>query len=121
MLLINLDGNSTVEANVAFNGTWSLLHTRHHIHKHKNRARAIKWHQKKAADGGVRGEYHLTAKNGDLQSQIMLLNGEALSVNSSGEIPDLTPLHVNSSEPIVLGPFSIVFVHMPYILLPACK
>ncbi|XP_057538573.1 heparanase-like protein 3 [Amaranthus tricolor] len=118
MLLINLDGNTTIEANVAFNGSWSLLHTHHH--KHGSRGRAIRWHQKEATET-VRAEYHLTAKYGDLQSQTMLLNGEVLSLESSGEIPAFNPLHVNASEPIIVGPFSIVFVHMPYIILPACK
>lgn len=118
LLLINLDGNTTIQTNVAFNGTSSLLHMHHH--RHKNRARAIRWHQKEAAEN-VRAEYHLTAKDGDLQSQTMLLNGEILGVNSSGDIPALIPLHVNSSEPIIVGPFSIVFVHMPFIILPACK
>ncbi|XP_021741828.1 heparanase-like protein 3 [Chenopodium quinoa] len=116
LLLLNLDGNTTVEVNVGFNGTWSLLNKHPHIHKN----RAIKWHQKEETER-VRAEYHLTAKDGNLQSQTMLLNGEVLGVSSSGEIPSLTPLHVNSSELIVVGPFSIVFVHMPYIILPACK
>lgn len=51
----------------------------------------------------------------------MLLNGNTLNVNSSGDIPDLEPLHVNSSEPIVIGPYSIVFAHLPYVIPPACR
>ncbi|KAK8476740.1 hypothetical protein V6N11_046763 [Hibiscus sabdariffa] len=51
----------------------------------------------------------------------MLLNGNVLSVNSSGIIPPLEPLHVISSEPIMVAPLSIVFVHMPGVIVPACK
>ncbi|KAH9624415.1 hypothetical protein KSS87_003434 [Heliosperma pusillum] len=98
LLFINLSGNTTVQSNVVNNGTYERNET-----------------------GNVRSEYHLTAKDGELQSQVMLLNGDILTVSSSGEIPPFTPLHVNTSEPIVIGPFSIVFVHMPFTLLPACQ
>ncbi|KAL2929793.1 Heparanase-like protein 3 [Bienertia sinuspersici] len=118
LLLLNLDKFTTVQANVAFNQTLSLHHMHHQ--KHRNFARTIKWHQKAAAET-KRAEFHLTAKNGDLASQEMLLNGKVLSLSSSGDIPELTPTHVNSSEPIVVAPYSIVFVQMPYIHLPACK
>lgn len=69
----------------------------------------------------AREEYHLTAKDGNLHSQTMLLNGKILNVNSSGNIPNLEPSYVNSSEPIVVGPFSIVFAHIPYVGPPACR
>ncbi|KAH9624299.1 hypothetical protein KSS87_007202, partial [Heliosperma pusillum] len=98
LLFINLSGNTTVQSNVVYNGTYERNET-----------------------ANVRSEYHLTAKDGELQSQVMLLNGDILTVSSSGEIPPFTPLHVNTSEPIVIGPFSIVFVHMPFTLLPACQ
>lgn len=68
-----------------------------------------------------REEYHITAKDGNLHSQTVLLNGKILSVNSSGNIPSLEPQHVNSSEPIMVAPFSIVFIHIPNIVLPACR
>lgn len=71
--------------------------------------------------GFIREEYHLTAQDGNLQSQKMLLNGNVLSVTSSGDIPSLEPVHVNSTLPITVGPFSIVFVHMPSIVLPGCS
>ncbi|KAH0989525.1 hypothetical protein GBA52_001008 [Prunus armeniaca] len=69
----------------------------------------------------VREEYHLTAKDGDLHSKVMLLNGKALSVDSSGNIPALEPITVGSSDPTTVAPFSIVFVHIPSIIVPACK
>lgn len=74
-----------------------------------------------AAGGNSREEYHLTAKDGDLHSQTMLLNGKILSVNSQGDIPPLLPSIVNSREAIVVDPLSIVFVHMPDVILPACS
>ncbi|KAJ8437105.1 hypothetical protein Cgig2_016848 [Carnegiea gigantea] len=125
VLLINLDGNTTVKVDVAFNGGINLLkmHHLHHKLRHRARARAraraIRPHEQ--VQENVRAEYHLTAKDGNLQSQTMLLNGQILTVDSTGEIPSLTPVHVNSSEPISVGPYSIVFAHIPYILLPACK
>ncbi|KAK9697945.1 hypothetical protein RND81_08G071600 [Saponaria officinalis] len=117
LLLINLSGNTTVQSNLVFNGTSSLQMVNH---SERTRTRAGRLHKRNEM-GNVRAEYHLTAKDGDLQSQVMLLNGDVLTVSSSGEIPPFTPLHVDSSEPIIVGPFSIVFVHMPFILLPACK
>lgn len=119
VLLINLDGNTTVKVDVAFNGSINLLKMHHLHHKLRHRARAIRPHEQ--VQENVRAEYHLTAKDGNLQSQTMLLNGQILTVDSTGEIPSLTPVHVNSSEPISVGPYSIVFAHIPYILLPACK
>lgn len=68
-----------------------------------------------------REEYHLTAKDGNLHSQVMLLNGHILTVNSSGEMPPMEPVSVNSSEPITVAPFSIVFAHIPNVVVPACR
>ena len=68
----------------------------------------------------IREEYHLTAKDGNLHSKVMLLNGKELSVDSSGDIPLLTPLYVNSSEPITVAPYSIVFIHLPHFTVSAC-
>lgn len=68
-----------------------------------------------------REEYHLTPKDGNIQSQTMLLNGNALNLDSSGNIPNIEPVFVNSSQPIMVGPFSIVFVHIPYVVPPACR
>ncbi|XP_027332714.1 heparanase-like protein 3 [Abrus precatorius] len=68
-----------------------------------------------------RREYHLTAKDRDLHSQIMLLNGKILTVNSAGEIPPFEPLYVDSSKPIIVGPLSIVFAHIPNVVLSACS
>lgn len=68
-----------------------------------------------------RREYHLTAKDGNIHSQIMLLNGNILTVNSAGDIPPLNPLYVDSSKPITVRPHSIVFAHIPDAVLSACS
>jgi len=67
-----------------------------------------------------REEYHLTPQGGNIHSQVMLLNGNVLSVNSDGDIPPLKPLYVSSSKPIRVSPFSIVFSHIPDAVVPAC-
>lgn len=115
MLLINLDNTTTVQAKVAFNSSWTLQH------KNKHRGQTIIRLPQGSITGIVREEYHLTAKDGNLHSQTMLLNGNILSVDSSGNIPNLQPVHVNSTGPVMVAPFSIVFVHMPDVILPACR
>ena len=69
----------------------------------------------------TREEYHLTPKDGDLHSQIMLLNEKMLTVDSSGVIPPLEPINVSQSDPITIAPFSIVFVQIPYINFSVCN
>ncbi|KAM7264879.1 hypothetical protein ACFE04_002562 [Oxalis oulophora] len=109
ILLINLDNSTTVQAKVVFNKTGQANHV-------SRKTKTIRFYNEI-----TREEYHLTAQNGDLHSQTMLLNGKALSTSSSGDIPPLMPIHVNSTEPITVAPSSIVFVHMPYVVLPACS
>ncbi|KAK8950476.1 Heparanase-like protein 3 [Platanthera guangdongensis] len=65
-------------------------------------------------------EYHLTAKDGNLHSQTVLLNGIALNLNSKGGISALKPNRVDGSPPIKLAPLSIVFAHLPNFLALAC-
>ncbi|ESW27078.1 hypothetical protein PHAVU_003G171800 [Phaseolus vulgaris] len=100
ILLLNLDNSTSVQVNVdlTFN---KLPHHR--------------------VDEPARREYHLTAPDRNIHSQIMLLNGKALSVNSAGEIPPLEPVYVDSTKPITVGPLSIVFAHIPNVLLSACR
>ncbi|XP_057968839.1 heparanase-like protein 3 [Malania oleifera] len=99
LLLLNLDGNTTVQANVTH--TWTLKQ------EHGRRY--------------TREEYHLTAKDRNLHSQTMLLNGKILTVDAFGNIPALQPQHVNPLTPIKIAPFSISFVHLPNIVLHACR
>ncbi|GFP94031.1 heparanase-like protein 3 [Phtheirospermum japonicum] len=110
LLLINIDGNTTVETKVDFHGEH-----RHHHHRHRPLRNS------KQASGTVREEYHLTPLDGNIQSQIVLLNGKPLKVDPSGLIPAIEPVAVNSSEPVYVAPYSIVFVRMPNVALPACS
>ncbi|XP_076902211.1 heparanase-like protein 3 [Bidens hawaiensis] len=122
LLLINLDNTTTVDVSLALNNTWMLnalnspIHRRHHRHHHHHKP-----HNSKFGGLNVREEYHLTAKNGDLHSQVMMLNGEELKVNAYGGIPQLKPLYANASEVISVAPYSIVFAHIPHLTLYACS
>lgn len=110
LLLINLDGNNTVQVEVSVS---NVMQT-----QALNRNTAPLF----AKSGGVpRKEYHLTAPNGDLHSQTVLLNGKPLTVDSSGDIPPLQPISVNPTQPIIVSPYSIVFVQFPGIQVPVCS
>ncbi|KAL1553729.1 heparanase [Salvia divinorum] len=116
LLLINIDGNTTLRAKVDFNG---MLKHHHHKHTH-HRSRGNMLHHRKQVSEALREEYHLTPMDGNIRSHTVLLNGKALIVNSSGIIPSLQPVRVNSSELITVAPYSIVFVSMPNVSIPAC-
>lgn len=118
ILLMNLN-STAVEAEVGLNKTVSLWH-RKSSQVQVERSRFIKVHHNKK-NGAAREEYHLTAQDGNLQSQSLVLNGNILSINEDGAIPGLNPLYVNTSTPIRVAPFSIVFAHLPYLILPACN
>ncbi|PSS36128.1 Heparanase-like protein [Actinidia chinensis var. chinensis] len=120
LLLINLDNATTVQTEVTFNGIWKVRHLKHKLHGHKMKIIQLPTRGSKISRM-EREEYHLTAKNGNLHSQTILLNGNILSVNSTGHIPPLEPASVNSSDPITVAPFSIVFAQIPDVVLPACR
>ncbi|KAJ6732295.1 HEPARANASE-LIKE PROTEIN 3 [Salix purpurea] len=116
LLLINLDGNTAASVhvsteNVTRNGTLAM-------HQQNQRT---KFSRGSKLDDNTREEYHLTALNGDLHSQTVLLNGNILSVNSSGSIPPLEPIQTSQSDPIIVAPFSIVFAHIANSTVPACE
>lgn len=121
VLLINLDNTTAVQVNLlvqnAIPSTTSAVETSQQSWKINYLGR----YKSEAVNEMVREEYHLTAKDGDLHSQTMLLNGEALTVNSSGSIPPLEPRKVDQSEPIIVAPFSIVFAQIATIQVPACR
>ncbi|GER49746.1 glucuronidase 3 [Striga asiatica] len=106
ILLINIDGKTTVHARIDFYGIKPYKHGHHHHHHHHLHRR--------------REEYHLTPLDGNIQSRTVLLNGKPLTVGPAGIIPHLEPIMVSSLEPITVSPYSIVFVHMPYMRIPAC-
>ncbi|XP_048318964.2 heparanase-like protein 1 [Ziziphus jujuba] len=57
-----------------------------------------------------REEYHLTAEDGYIQSDVVLLNGVTLRPTDGFQIPPLTPNVVDNTGPISVAPDSIVFV-----------
>jgi heparanase 1 len=67
-----------------------------------------------------REEYHLTPKDGNIQSDVVLLNGTPLQLTSSQDIPSLSPMIVDSSSPIRVAPDSIVYVTIRDFKAPAC-
>ncbi|XP_058068797.1 heparanase-like protein 2 [Magnolia sinica] len=73
-----------------------------------------------AVAGAQRDEYHLTAKDGDLKSTTMLLNGSPLELTENGDIPDLKPTQVDSSKPVSVAQSSIVFAVFKDFKAPAC-
>uniref|UniRef100_A0A804NWT1 Heparanase-like protein 3 n=1 Tax=Zea mays TaxID=4577 RepID=A0A804NWT1_MAIZE len=50
----------------------------------------------------TREEYHLAPKDGDLQSQQVLLNGHVLATDADGDIPELEPVRVDGTQPVTV-------------------
>lgn len=119
LVLINLSGNSTTQV---FLTTQTSYSSPIKLHQRKNHRTRI-YHLPKLGKTleFTREEYHLTSKDGDIHSQTMLLNGNILSVDSNGNIPELEPVKVDATEPIRVEPFSIVFVRIAYIQAQACR
>lgn len=88
----------------------------HHLKK------TISWIGGKTSDEDLyREEYHLTPKDGEIQSKIMLLNGIPLVLTDNGDIPSLAPVHVNINSPLSVDPLSIKFIVLPNFNAPVCK
>ncbi|XP_010048937.2 heparanase-like protein 3 isoform X2 [Eucalyptus grandis] len=120
LLLINLDGKTTVQVhvsteNVTSKGTVTLKHE-----SQNHRTRFASMSRGSSNDGNIREEYHLNAKEGNIQSQVLLLNRKVLNIDSSGNIPSLDPIYVSHSDPITVAPFSVVFARIPSMNVPAC-
>ncbi|XP_022001050.1 heparanase-like protein 3 isoform X2 [Helianthus annuus] len=112
ILLINLDGITKTEVGVTIeNETIAVASKRQIKQTHSSKLRNKEF---------TREEYHLTAKDGNLNSHTVLLNGKELTVNSTGIIPSLDPVEANLRDPITVAPYSIVFVHIPGIHIQAC-
>ncbi|KAK7407412.1 hypothetical protein VNO78_09315 [Psophocarpus tetragonolobus] len=69
----------------------------------------------------TREEYHLTPKDGNVQSDVVLLNGTPLVLTQSLGIPKMKPKLVDPSSTIKVMPDSIVFVHSDSFQAPACS
>ncbi|KAL8550254.1 hypothetical protein ACS0TY_008902 [Phlomoides rotata] len=67
-----------------------------------------------------REEYHLTPKDGNILSDVLLLNGKALEVTEGYDIPAMNPQVVDASSPLKVAPRSIVFVTLRGFKAPAC-
>ncbi|KAI3467996.1 hypothetical protein Pfo_024659 [Paulownia fortunei] len=122
LLLINLDNSTAVQVGLSIeNAISNKTLTLEQIVQQTRKTKFTSRYKHYTKYEMMREEYHLTAKDGDLHSQTMLLNGEILYVNSSGLIPPLEPRRVNPSEPINVAPYSILFAQIPSIQVPACK
>jgi heparanase len=118
VLLINLSGNTTSEISVsAIDKMYKTLKQHERPSKKKINHKGLN----KMATGFTREEYHLTPKDGNIQSQTMLLNNKILAIDSSSNVPKLEPIEVEAAQPITVAPYSIVFVHIPYFYAPACR
>ncbi|KAL0903389.1 hypothetical protein M5K25_027765 [Dendrobium thyrsiflorum] len=115
LLLLNLDGNSTAQVNVT--AYVRAVKLRRGSRKRFSHAPVAKEHKIAA---GTREEYHLTAMDGNLHSQTVLLNGNILDLDANDGIPVLQSVKVDGRKPIYVAPFSIVFAHIPYFYAPAC-
>ncbi|GAA0185682.1 hypothetical protein LIER_32970 [Lithospermum erythrorhizon] len=97
LLFLNLDGKTTFEVNPYVENGIS-----------------------NKTSSAFREEYHLTGEDGNLQSKKVVLNGKTLTVGKAGSIPSLEPVRMKHSHPIIVAPFSIVFVVIN-IKVPACS
>lgn len=122
LLLINLDNTTTVQVGVSVEdgGVSNQKLTLEEVVRLTQKTKFYKEEEDdETRNEMVREEYHLTAKDGDLHSRTMLLNGEILQLDSSGQIPPLNPRRVDPLQPITVAPYSILFAQIP-IRLPAC-
>ncbi|KQK19345.1 heparanase-like protein 3 [Brachypodium distachyon] len=110
LLLINLGGNTTNHVSVTSEGAAT---------KHGRKVRHVVGFAQGA--GAMREEYHLTPKGGNIQSQVMVLNGKELATDAAGNIPRLEPVKVDAAQHIAVAPHSIVFAHIPHFHAPACS
>ncbi|KAF3490306.1 hypothetical protein F2Q69_00056562 [Brassica cretica] len=82
----------------------------------------VSWVGKKASDGYLnREEYHLSPKDGDLRSKIMMLNGNPLEPTVTGDIPKLEPVRYSVKSPVYINPSTISFIVLPTFDAPACS
>lgn len=124
LLLLNLSKQSefiiTVynRVNVNMQGKNGILLKRSSKFGHKQKNSRDE--KKKGSDGlSYREEYHLTPKDGDIQSQTSVLNGNPLNV-TDGELPILHPVLNDDNSPIYISPLSIAFIVIPNFEAPAC-
>uniref|UniRef100_A0A1J3CN25 Heparanase-like protein 1 n=1 Tax=Noccaea caerulescens TaxID=107243 RepID=A0A1J3CN25_NOCCA len=123
MLLINLSNHSDFTVSVS-NGVNVFLNTESTKKKSllDTLKKSFSWIGRKASDGYLnREEYHLSPKDGDLRSKIMLLNGNPLEPTATGDIPNLEPVRHSVKSPVYINPLSISFIVLPAFDAPACS
>ncbi|KAL8465206.1 hypothetical protein ACS0TY_034636 [Phlomoides rotata] len=122
VLLINLSNQTTYDVDVeSLNNAALQQVTKKRSFAHRLK-RTVSWIGNKASDEKLcREEYHLTPKNGDLQSTIMLLNGKPLQLTDRGAVPSLAPLHRYTNSDLNISPFSIKFIVYPNFSAPGCE
>lgn len=67
-----------------------------------------------------REEYHLTPKDGNILSDVLLLNGAPLKLTEKFDIPAMKPKLVDAASPLKLLPHSIVYAVLKGFKAPAC-
>ncbi|KAK5805265.1 hypothetical protein PVK06_032918 [Gossypium arboreum] len=128
LLVINLSDQTKIITDVqnGMNNNIKLATEQQNISR-----KSFSWCLKNTASGAeikassdkysYREEYHLTPKNGYLQTRTMVLNGIPLELTSTGNIPRLDPIRVNVKSPISISPLSIAFIVFPDFVAPACR
>ncbi|KAJ4713127.1 Heparanase-like protein [Melia azedarach] len=125
VLLINLSNDTAYIISVQNIKNMKLLVKGKDLNRESSFTRGLKrtvaWVGGKASDEHLtREEYHLTPKDGYLQSQTMVLNGIPVVLTEDKSIPRLDPVHVNVNSPIYIAPLSIAFIVFPNFDAPAC-
>lgn len=118
MLLLNLSNSTAVDVEVDLKSSndapisteTKAVKKSKHVIGHKSKGMVA-----------MRQEYHLSAQSNDLHSQTSLLNGVALELTGSGDLPNLNiPVVRENSVPVSVAPLSIVFVVLPDAQIPIC-
>lgn len=118
LLLINLSNKTEFRVEVQSVAHLGLLiEEKTTRNKHSFRhglKKTVSWIGSKSGDTELqREEYHLSPKDGDLQSKTMLLNGNELALTDEGGISIFSPSLVSVNSPIRIGPLSIKFIVLP--------
>lgn len=124
LLLINLSNQTDFILSVE-NSMNMGLHVEENIGRESTFVRGLKrsvsWVGSRASDEALyREEYHLTAKDGNIRSQTVVLNGIPLELTKEGNIPNLDPVRLDVNSPIYINPLSISFIVFPNFDAPVC-
>ncbi|CAI0560178.1 unnamed protein product [Linum tenue] len=124
LLLINMSNNTDfiVKARSRSNLKQNLQQTSDGASSFVNSLkRSVSWIGSEVTDGSLfREEYHMSPKDGDLQSKTMLLNGIQLQLTEKEGIPNLQPIRSRLSSPLYISSLSISFIVFPNFDSPAC-